>query len=202
MYNDINPEQLTINPVELDSNTFVATIDNYSKQITDYTQRPSNSDKTLITVYEEMNKKYNLNIDYTNFKDFLTSIADKDKLTSAFEDILGSKVISEVSKRVKLKAIVTVGNLIEKALDLMDRQVETAYEPSFDLVVYIDKVMQWVDQLATFEENNKLGDPDRMLRKTANEINKVSSAAESVETKREKERELSDLVQAIVTAGN
>lgn len=201
MYSNNDPEALSIVPSELDSNTFVATLDQYSQSIANLVDNnPSNTDKYLIDIYDDMNKKYNLNIGYDSFRDFITTIGDKDKLTAKFEQILGGKILESVTRRVILKIGITVGNLIERSLTLMEKQSENSYEVTAELVIYIDKAMQWVKELQKMEEKYGVGDADKLLTKTAREINKVNEDNITPEEARKRQGELSNLIQEIASS--
>jgi hypothetical protein len=178
-YTNEDPEVLTIDYSEIPIDSLVPAISEYDNAISTVLNVPSKSDLVLSNVYEAINQKYNLNITNKEFTDFVSTIADKSKFESSVESILGSKVISNVCSRVTLKSIVTAGALIEKSLELIEKQSANTTSTSAELIVMITKIFEWIEQLNVLKDKYESDDPDRNLERTIESMGGIINSESS-----------------------
>jgi hypothetical protein len=174
-YSDEDPELLTIDAIDIPVDSLAPSLNNYENALSTVMSVPSKTDIVLSNVYDALNQKYNLNITNKEFTDFISTVIDKSKFETSIENIVGSKVITNVCDRVVLKSIITAGALIEKSLEVIEKQSATINTTSAELIIMISKIFEWVEQLDALRDKYETEDPDKSLSRVIetkeNEIN-------------------------------
>jgi hypothetical protein len=164
-YDNDDPELLTITPSEIPIDSLAPALAEYETAISTVMSVPSKSDLVLTNVYEALNEKYNLNITNKEFTDFVSTITDKTKFESSIEKVIGGKIISQVCNRVTLKSIVSAGALIEKSLDIIEKQSTTINSTSAELIIMITKIFEWIEKLDDLKDKYESEGPDKTLER-------------------------------------
>jgi len=134
-----------------------------SSQLTDVT--PSVSETSLQSIYSAISAKYNLDIGYKDFRDFIRTVADESKLNVAMNEALGAKVVAAITQRTQLKLIISMSYLIDRSLDLIEKESRNTQILSPELVGMIDRTISWFQTLDQIKSNIDISDPDRMMEK-------------------------------------
>lgn len=124
---------------------------------------PSEAETGMSVIYNEIAKKYNLDVSYKDFRSFIHDIATEGKLESSVNEALNAKVFKGLARRTQMKLIISMSYLIDRAADLMELQSKADNIVTPELIVTIDKMVVWYQQLQNMIDNQKLQDPDKAI---------------------------------------
>lgn len=141
---------------------------------------PTLAEQGLREIYNAISSKYGVDLEYKEFRDFISSVADETKLTTAMNEALGSKVITSLTQRTQMKLMITMSYLVDKSLQLIEKETNTVNALTPELIGMIDKTVQWYQTLQQIKNEVHLGDPDKtmeiLVESSSDSTNKTTKA--------------------------
>lgn len=178
-------EYLTYDATDCDKDTLrneLLKLDNDISSTSNIT--PSVAETGLQEIYDAISKKYGLDIGYKDFRSFIKTVADEDKLNMAMNEALGSKVVTAIAQRTQLKLIISMSYLIDRSLDLIEKEAKNSALITPELVGMIDRTIQWFQTLSDIKNSMHISDPDRtmsnLVEKAGIKSNTSNSSSDSV----------------------
>lgn len=134
-------------------------------------------------IFDQMSKKYHVDIGYDNFRDMLKDISNYSKQKKEMMDAIIAKVTTSLTQRTNLKITIALSKLIERLITTVELSVDSEEQLNLDLVVNtIDRCMMWWNQLNEMVNQLKISDPDKKLTLMSNEINNNNNANQNQNT--------------------
>lgn len=131
--------------------------------------KPSTSELAIRNMYEEFGDKLGMKVGYTDFREYISHIAENNKVQRDIIEAVNAKLAMDISQRAIAKLLVTFNTLIDRSTAMILRMTEGVNaEFTPELVGMADKCMTWLQQLLLLknEAMERMPDPDRTIDKT------------------------------------
>lgn len=151
--------------------------------------------------FEEMAEKNNLPVKYKDFDEIIKHIAEYNATDSQVMKLYVSQMINAITDQIKMKSVITLGYLHDKALTEMMKRAADPSRESLELCVSaIREIHDWMNkaedlnqrffvkgserQLANLANNNKGNDKNKLSQAALNQIvAKINSYSNKEENK-------------------
>lgn len=133
--------------------------------------------------FEEMTEKNNLPVKYKDFNEIIQHIADYNKKDSDVMKLYVSQMINAITDQIKMKSVITIGYLHDKALTEMMKRAADPSRESLELCVSaIREIHDWVNKAEDLRNRFVIKGSEKQLAIIASEsrqdnTNKLSQAA-------------------------
>lgn len=160
----------TVDDLKKDIITLDSSINN---SLTTRYAKPSTSELALRDMYKEYGDKLGMRIGYTDFKDYISHVAENNKIQRDIIEAINAKIAIDISQRAITKLILSFNTLIDRSTAMILRQTEgdnAEFTP--EIVGMADKCMQWAQQLIDLKEqtSSKMSDPDKTIDKIVSRV--------------------------------
>ena len=132
--------------------------------------------------FEEMAEKNNLPVKYKDFDEIIKHIAEYNATDSQVMKLYVSQMINAITDQIKMKSVITLGYLHDKALTEMMKRAADPSRESLELCVSaIREIHDWMNKAEDLNQRFFVKGSDRQLANIANNKeankNKLSQAA-------------------------
>ena len=126
--------------------------------------------------FEEMTEKNNLPIKYKDFDEIIQHIADYNANDSDAMKLYVSQMINAITDQIKMKSVITLGYLHDKALTEMMKRAADPTRESLELCVSgIREIHNWMDKAEDLRNKFYIKGSQKQLNNLANATNKDNS---------------------------
>lgn len=126
---------------------------------------PTDAETGITDIFNQFAKKYNVDVEYKEFRTFLHDIASQSKFDNAITEAIGTKVLFSVARRTQMKLLISMSYLIDRTMDLMELQAKSDNIVTPELLVTIEKGMVWYQQIQQMMDSQKIQDPEKAIDK-------------------------------------
>lgn len=122
--------------------------------------------------FNELVKKNKLPIKYKDFDEVIKHISEYTEADSAFNKLYVSKMINAITDIAKVKSMITLGQLTNKALMVFQRAADDPGLDSLEVMVSsIREIYEWMDKLENLQKKYYVAGTDRQISLMSEQAN-------------------------------
>lgn len=137
------------------------------------------SDGSLQTMLQdsfmELVEKNHLPIEYKDFNEVISHVSNYSDADSEFNKLYVSKMINAITDVAKVKSMITLGQLTNKALSVFQKVADDPSLDSLDVMVSsIREVYDWMNKLEDLQKKYYIVGTDKQLSMMSEQANRTS----------------------------